>query len=226
MARAFTAYFLACVLVSLTFGGGAIFVLPLCLIEVALIAGPIFWLCRRLGYLNWWSAVLAGLCCSGFLFGVDVSGNPLRAEMYGPMHAAWCVAAGISGGLVFWWVGLYRNAAFPAVPGGRLWSMLLMLPPLAMASAVYLRCETESVLVGRLLAEGGPPIAGMSNESTVSVILPGGETVRAMVSAGTDEPTRLGMCVSVISRAEVWSGRRLYWVSHFLDEHFEGYDKC
>ncbi|WP_158567978.1 MULTISPECIES: hypothetical protein [unclassified Duganella] len=49
------------------------------LIEVALIAGLIFWLCRRLGYLNWWSAVLAGLCCSGLVFGADVSGNVLRA---------------------------------------------------------------------------------------------------------------------------------------------------
>jgi hypothetical protein len=126
MPRAFVALLLAPLLVSLCFGGAAVLALPTMLGVSLLFALPMLLVLRRLGWLEWWQACLAGLLC-----------GLLLPAIFHPRSFTSCISiqdplvfglVGAASGLTFWWVGVFRNPALHFVSHKVPYAMLVVIP--------------------------------------------------------------------------------------------------
>jgi len=99
------------------------FFLGVILVSIAItlfIAVPIFVFMRFRGWLQWGHALAAGML-SGALVTLLLGGN--KADQV--------IAVGGAFGLLVWWVGIFRNPNFPAVPVRVPWSMAMIVPLVA-----------------------------------------------------------------------------------------------
>lgn len=101
-------------------GEGILLFLPMLAFAYAftlVIAIPIFFLFKRLRWLQWWHATAVGLFISAiFIFFFIGGGNPYHFEIYGYGQALGFAAMGFSVGAVFWFIAIFRNEAFSYVP--------------------------------------------------------------------------------------------------------------
>jgi hypothetical protein len=155
MSRALLSLLLSPVLVSLLFGAGAALVLPIALLATGVLATPFFFLFRSLGWLRWWHAVTVGFVC-GVVFSAafDLGTSWARVDAFGAQDAIWFGGVGAFIALVFWWLGVFRNPAFPTVPVSVPWSMFLMVP-IAAAGFFLHRSLDPTFFQGRIIAMKG-----------------------------------------------------------------------
>jgi hypothetical protein len=117
------------------FGLTGLAVLPIVLPITGGLAVPLFFFLRKRGWLRWWHAALAGLACSSvfsMLFALASSSG--WADAYGLQSAIYPFGGlGVATALLFWWVGIFRNRAFPSVPTDIPYSMVLLVPLAALA---------------------------------------------------------------------------------------------
>lgn len=224
MERVIAGFFVVPLLVSFFFGPIFVAAYPFLQIVTLLIAVPLFLVCRRLGWLSWWHSVLVGIGCA--ILGISINiGNPVRAEIYGPMVAVSFVGMGATGGLLFWWFALYRNERFPGVPRRVPWNMMVLIPIAVLGWFAYTKVEPFDVQ-GRPLVLGGPPLPGTISKSTAQILLPSGKVVTAMVLDDSPVPDAPHVCAHVVGRASFTSDTPRYWVDYFLDKPFLSDDKC
>lgn len=219
MRRALTALILAPLLVSSIFGlaqsGGttislltALIVLEVMLAVSLIFALPLLLLLKRIGRLEWWVALLAGGFC-GMCFAVPLSYSPNIDRLVDPENVLY-VRLGALTGFVFWWIGVFRNRAFPFVHRGFPIGVLLVLP-LAVASACIQQSLEPVFYQGRVVAILVAPSAS-PRVGQASVRLTGGGVVRADLSNTWPSSMVLGQCVNLERRWSTLRARRIYEV--------------
>jgi hypothetical protein len=104
---------------------------------------PIFWPIHfRHGWLKWWQVGLAGLLCGLAFTPLFDSMSPERLDDFGIQDALIFGGIGTLIAIVFWWLGLYRNRAFPAIPRSVPYAMLILIP-LAVSGVLVSVIETS-----------------------------------------------------------------------------------
>lgn len=166
-----------------------------------LFALVLYLLLRTLGWLRWGHALLAGML-SGAL-PVWIAGFGLRQVL--PFAAL----GGIIG-LLFWWLRIFRNPAYPAVPTSLPWSMALLIPAASLL-VWYMRQTSEQSVVGRVdsiaVTATGVDIR-MKDGSTFSVV------GRGLHSH--DLPR--GTCVVLATRRSATLLERRTYISHKVQD--------
>jgi hypothetical protein len=153
MKRVLVALMLAPVLVSALFGWPfALLVLPYAWLITAVVATPLFFLFRKHGWLNWWQVALAGLLC-GLIF-VGFFDSAARFDSFGIEDSLYFGGIGALIAVVFWWLGLFRNAFLPAAPSPIPYSMLVLVPLVALSVPLY-RSLYITNATGRIIAVNG-----------------------------------------------------------------------
>ena len=217
MRRVIFGFFAAPLAVSFAFFGPlALLAYPFFLVVALLIGAPIFFVCRRLGVLTWWSALLVGSGCSIVGICVDLN-SATRAELYGPEEAILFAAMGGAVGLLFWFFAIFRNPAFPSVGHRIPISMILMAPLIATVWVAHSRMETFDV-PARLVAAEVTSASSTGLPQVAKLIVPSGQIVAADLLAGLALPEP-GACAFLVGRrTSVFSDSRRYWVVSFDDE--------
>jgi hypothetical protein len=221
MRRALLALVLAPLLVSSIFGFtgsdavmgllAALIVLQVMLAVSFAFALPLLLLLRRIKRLDWWIAFLAGGFCGMCFVAVDtlLSVSPDIDELVNSENVFFVVLGAFTG-LVFWWIGIFRNRAFPFV-GRRFPISVLVVLPLAAAGA-YVQHSLEPVFYqGRVIAILAPPSAN-PRAGQASVRLTGGGVVRADLGDTWPASRVLGHCVHLERRWSTLRVRRVYEV--------------
>jgi hypothetical protein len=139
MRRALIALVLAPLLVSSVFGIFALLAFPWMLLMTIVVALPLLLLFQRIGRLNWWIAVMGGaICALGYItlealapltYGVA----PNADRLINSNNIAF-LGLGMLTGFVFWWIGIFKNTAFPFV-SRRFPASALLVVPLALTCA-------------------------------------------------------------------------------------------
>ena len=137
MVRVIAGFVLAPMVFALGTGSLALLVLPIMYFFMLLVAVPLFLLFRRLGWLGWWHATLAGFAtASAFVGFYWRSANPYHVDLYGPVNSIDILAIGTTTGLIFWAIAIFRN---PAIPQREVeWRVfVLVMATLALGSHFY-----------------------------------------------------------------------------------------
>lgn len=202
MIRAYIALFAAPLIISLLFREGAAIVAIVMLAITTFIAAPLLFIFYRRNWLNWWQSALAGVGCAlvfAALFAAVASSG--WADIFGLKSALAFSAIGGGTAILFWWLGVFRNPAFPAVPTGLPYSMLLIIPVAVLGFILHQSFRYEP-LTGRILT-----VNGESPTRSTSVRLSSGQIVEIPFE-GDNRPSSvmLNQCWHL---AYHWSSRRL-----------------
>jgi hypothetical protein len=224
MKRVWIAFFLAPLLVSAPFGVFGLIALYFLLLVTLVLAVPLFFLCRRMKWLQWWHALLAGLLCALCFVIFDAWMTPLKSPLKfdqlisanNVIYLGWGVLVSV----VFWWIGIFRNPAFPFVPRRPPISFVLVLPLFLAGFAVR-----EGLAIthhqGRVLSIFAPATEPGLRKATVQ--LTGGPTMEADVTDTWWEGADAGKCVHLMN---YWSTLRMRRVYKLLSQFGGGVDKC
>lgn len=217
MRRVIFGFFAAPLVVScLAFGPLAVAVYPLFLVVTLLIGAPIFLVCRRLGLLTWWSALLVGCACSIVGICIDLN-SAIRAELCGPQETILFAAMGGWVGLLFWFLAIFRNPHFPSVDRSLPASMILLVPVIALAWTAHGRMESFDV-PARLVAADVPPAIKTGSRPVAKLVMSSGEIVSADLLDGQALPAP-GACAFIVGRrSSILSDSRHYWLLAFDDQ--------
>jgi hypothetical protein len=181
-----------------------LFVLPFALLITGAVAAPLFFfLFRKRGWLKWWQVALAGFLC-GLLFVAFVD-SPERLDSFGIKDSLYFGGVGISIALVFWWLGLFRNGAFPAVPPSLPYSMLVLIPLVALAM-LLLRSLSVTSADGRIIAVKG---AEPSRELTVR-LSDGAVVETRLLRDSRPTETLMNQCWHLTNHWSTWRFKRVY----------------
>ena len=120
MRRVLIALILAPLLVSSVFGIFALLAFPWMLLMTFVVALPLLLLFKRIERLNWWIAVMGGaICAIGYITLNTVAplsyGVAPDADLLINSNNIAFLGLGMLTGFVFWWIGIFKNAAFPFV---------------------------------------------------------------------------------------------------------------
>ena len=204
MRRVVVALALAPLLVSLLFGWpGALLVLPFAWVLTGVLATPLFFFFRRRGWLHWWHAALAGLAC-GLLF-VVLFDSAERLDSFGVEDGLLFGGVGLLIAIIFWWLGLFRNAAFPGVPASIPYSMIVLIPLVALAFP--LRSSLDPTFAeGRIIA-----VNGQAPSREVTVRLSNGPVVETrLLHDSRPTATLMNQCWHLMNHWSTWRFRRVY----------------
>lgn len=206
MRRALIALFLAPTLVSALYGVPGLIALPFLLFITALVALPLFFAMRRAQLLQWWHALLAGTFCGmcvvvlDLLFGRDLDRLINANNVY-------FVGLGSFIGLVYWWIGIFRNPSFPFVRRDFPIGMVGLVPALLAGIYIYQSVRLENY-TGRVVAVLQEPNA--SKQGKVSLQLTNGSLVEADLEGGWPREQVIGKCFQVVNRWSTLRFRRVY----------------
>jgi hypothetical protein len=204
MTRAVSALFLAPVLCGLLYGYLALIAIPVMVAMAALFAVPLFFLLRRLGCLQWWVAAGAGaLCGLAFAPFYLFTSPPYHFEYTGVRNVLFFVGNGTLVGIVFWWIGIFRNGAFPFVSQSVPISMMLMIPLAAIALWVHARLEPH-MISGR--------VTGPEQSGRVQLRLADGLVVQARLPADYEKQAIVGQCFFLSERWSITQLEKLYFL--------------
>ena len=132
MRRAIVGLFVAPLLASAMFGVFALIAFPIMLVITLLVAFPLFLVLRKSAKLNWWHALLAGAFCGACYIAIDTLLSYLSyvpdLDRLANSNNVFYLSLGASIGFAFWWIGIFRNPAFPFVSRNFPRSVLVVLP--------------------------------------------------------------------------------------------------
>lgn len=182
MNRAHIALFAIPLVISVFFGVGAFIVAPIMLIITVLIAVPLLSFCSWKEWLNWWQVAIVGLGC-GVLFTAlfAFATNGTWVDRSGLKSALFYSALGLINSLLFWWIGVFRNSAFPFISPKFPYSMLLVIPVFTFGYYLYNSLHYEHI-TGRIIS-----ITGSAPTRSALVRLSSGSVVNASFH-GDDRP--------------------------------------
>ena len=212
MRRALFALFLSPLAASLCFGVLAVVVYPFMLFVTLCVALPLFVLFRKHGWLQWWHALLAGAIGGAFFVALDtaLSGAP-DIDLLVNANNVYYVSIGMAIGLLFWWLGIFRNRSFPTVARTFPASFVAVLP-FAVLIVLTQRSLTPTFHQGRILQVLVEPTA-IPRIGQVSVRLSTGQTILADLSDTWPRPSVVGHCFHVDERWSTIRFRRIYELS-------------
>ena len=212
MSRAIAAIFAAPLFAGLLFGFYAIFAVPVMLAVTAVVALPTFMVLRRIGWLQWWHALSVGTVCGGLVAVYYVATSPAyHVEYIGARNAFFFVGLGAAVGLAFWWIGIFRNPAFPTVASKRPLSMLLLVPVAGIGAWAYLGMEPHFV-EGRVLRVLHEPQRDIEHSGLVQMRLSSGITVQSRIPIGSDYANSVGRCFVMSERRAFTQLENVYFI--------------
>ena len=199
MLRALGAFAFAALLIALPFDVYAIIAFPVVLVLGALFGLPLLLLFRRLRWLAWWQALLAGVMCAAPLDLVYLSLNQGHSDFVGLLNSVYCLGMGALGGLVVWLVGVFRNPAF--LPENAPWpTSLLLVLPLFGGLWFYHHALDPAFLYGCIKGYEQVPAPSDWDGARITVQTEEGETVKASVTIGDADPRIVGNCTWLSKR--------------------------
>jgi hypothetical protein len=226
MRRMYIALFLAPLLVSGIFGIFALVAFPLMLLMTCVVALPLLLWFKRIERLNWWIALIGG-AVSALVY---ILLNTLSPLTYGVTpdfdrlvnsNNIADLGLGMLTGFVFWWIGIFRNAAFPFVSRRFSISALIVLP-LAWGCAYLNHSLRGTYAQGRVTSIDVPPTRNYrTGQATIQ--LTAGPVIRADLSNTWPSSMIQGRCVHVENR---WSTLRLRRVYEVIGPFGGGVDNC
>jgi hypothetical protein len=218
MNRALAALFLTPMLVGIIFlGVWVIFATPFLEGVALILAFPLFWAFQIKGWLNWWHAFLAGACCGAAFAAFDTLMDILPFSMiklddFITWNNVWYTAFGALIGFVFWWLGIFRNAAFPYV--SREWPLAAVIVlPLAAGLVPVHHALRLDFYEGRVIEILDRPDANSAKKGHATVRLSDGHLVQA--DFGNTWPISIvdGHCVELLERWSLTQATRIYEVN-------------
>lgn len=212
MARTVAALLISPLIVGLLFGVYAVIAVPVMLAVTLVVALPLFLVLRRLRWLQWWHACLAGALC-GLVFTAFYwfSSPPYHVEYIGVRNALFFVGLGALVGLAFWWTGVFGNVAFPFVPSQFPRSMFLLVPTVAAGIWLHGRLVPHFV-EGRVIAVVAQPQASPERSGVVQLRLQSGSLVAARLPMGLHTPSPVGQCFVLSERWSISQTEKLYFL--------------
>ena len=206
MRRALIGIFLAPALVSAMYGVPGLIVLPVLLLITALIALPLFFAMRRAQLLQWWHALLAGAFCGICVVVFDwLAGRDLDRVINA--NNVYFIGLGSFIGLLYWWIGIFRNPSFPFVSKKYPKSMLVLVPVILAGTYIHESVKLENYR-GRVIEIVQLPTA--SQRGVVSLKLTDGPVVEADLKSDWPAEEVLGKCFHVVNRWSTLRVRRVY----------------
>jgi hypothetical protein len=215
MRRTYIALLLAPLLVSAVFGIFALVAFPLMLLMTCVVALPLLLWLKRIERLNWWIAVTGG-AVSALVY---ILLNTLTPLTYGvtpdidrliDSNNIAYLGLGMLTGFVFWWIGIFRNAAFPFVSRRFPVSALIVLP-LAFGCAYLNHSLRGTYVQGRVTSiDVSPTQSYRTGQATIQ--LTAGPVIRADLSNTWPSSMIQGRCVHVENRWSTLRFRRVYEV--------------
>ena len=217
MPRVIFALFAAPALVSLAYGWGAFVAYPLGLICAILFGGPMFILCRKQGWLDWWHCVIAGTLCAApiiilFVFSV----NPGYVARTGPIVSLMLAASGAIAGLLFWWIGLFRNRRLHNPAASHPLTMLILIPIAGIVAAYGSQLVAEPMPVRIVEVTKKPEVRGEDGQAAIQ--LSNGETVVGELSYVFLASAKPGACFNATARRSIFLTRKLYYLGHSVSD--------
>lgn len=212
MVRSLVALFLSPLLVSLLFGVYVIIALPIMLVITLVVALPLFLVLRRLRWLQWWHACLAGFLC-GLVFSAFYwfSSPPYHVEYIGVRNVLFFVGLGAFIGLSFWWTGIFGNPYFPFVPLQVPRSMVLLIPIVVAGIWLHLRLEPQFI-EGRVVTIVEQPHLNPERSGAVKLRLKNGSLVSGRLPIGLHTPSSIGQCFILGERWSITQLEKLYFL--------------
>jgi hypothetical protein len=209
MRRTYLALLLAPLLVSVVFFGvAALIAFPIMALMTGVVALPLLLWLKRIEQLDWWVAVTGG-AASALTY---ILLNTLTPLTYGvapdfdrlidPNNISY-LGLGMLTGFVFWWIGIFRNAAFPFVSPRFPVSALIVLP-LALGCAFLNHSLRSTYVQGRVTSiDVVPTKSYRTGQATIQ--LTSGAAIHADLSNTWPSSMIQGRCVHVENR---WSALR------------------
>jgi hypothetical protein len=215
MRRTYIALLLAPLLVSAVFGIFALVAFPLMLLMTCVVALPLLPWLKRIKRLNWWITLTGGAV--GAL--VYILLDTLTPLTYGVVpdidriidsnNIAY-LGLGMLTGFVFWWIGIFRNAAFPFVDR-RFPVDAVLVAPLAVILVFLNHSLRQTFHQGRVVAIVSTPTIN-PRAGQASVKITGGSVIQADLSNTWPTPMINGRCVHLEYRWSTLRFRRIYQV--------------
>ncbi len=206
MKRVIAALALAPVLVCLFFGWpGMLLALYFAWLVTAIVATPLFFFFRKRNWLRWWQVALAGLL-SGVTFSILFAAPSLeRLDAFGIQDALTFGGTGTMIAIVFWWLGLYRNSAFPSIPSSIPYGMIVLVPIMVLG-VLWHQSFHPTFATGRIVA-----VKGEVPSREVTVRLSNGSVIETAFSRDT-RPTAVLMnqCWHLMNYMSTYRFRRVY----------------
>ena len=213
MRRALIALVMAPLIISSVFGIFALLAFPWMLLMTFVMALPLLLLFRRIGRLNWWMAVMSGATCAlGYitlnaLVPLSYGVAPNADRLIDSNNIAF-LGLGMLTGFVFWWIGIFKNSAFPFV-SRRFPISALLVVPLALACAGLNHSLRATYTQGRVTSIDVPPTK-TPRAGQATVRLTAGPVIHADLSDTWPSLMIQGRCVHVENRWSTLRVRRIY----------------
>jgi len=177
-------------------------VAPFAFMITFVVAVPLFFLFRKRGWLKWWHVTLAGFLCGQIFVALDSSD---RLDMFGIEDSLYFGGVGILIALVFWWLGLFRNASFPVVPSSLPYSMLILIPLVALGVLTHRSFSTTSAF-GRIIA-----VQGTAPSRELTIRLSDGAVVESrLLRDSRPTETLIDQCWHFTNHWSTWRFKRVY----------------
>lgn len=213
MRRVWLAFILAPLVVSLSFGVFALITYPVMLAITFVFAVPLFFVLRRMHWLNWWHALLVGAACGAIYFILDaVLSGWFRVDRIATSNNVMCIGLGASVAILYWWIGIFRNPAFPYLNQRFPKAFLLVVPIAALLAMLHqsLQFHVDQGRVAKILQE---PTNELDRDGRLIVRLSSGTSVEA--DYGKTWPPEMieGKCVHVMERWSIVRSRSVWEVA-------------
>ena len=222
MKRVLIGFLLSPLLASIPFGVYALITYPIMLVITLIFAVPLFLILKRLRWLQWWHAFLAGGICAIFYILIDnYSSHSFDIDLIISSQNLSFIGLGASTGIVFWFIAIYRNSYFKFVKTRFPLAIILVLPIFAVGYIArdMLKISHTQGRVVEILKEPNPS----SHSGRVLVRLTNGNTVYADLSDTWPRSMVEGRCFYLYHR---WSTLRFHWVYDLLVPFGGGGDDC
>lgn len=127
------------------------------------------------GWLQWWQTTIGGILAGAAWCALFSASSSLEyLDAFGIPNAIFGAGIGAITALLFWYLGLYRNASFPVVDRAIPYAMLLLVP-LAFGSESIRRATNVVTFAQGRITE----VVGEARSRRVIVRLSNGTTVQA-----------------------------------------------
>lgn len=191
--RAAGAISLVALLIALTFGQFAFLAFPVTLLAGLVIGLPIALLLKKQGWTAWWFSMAGGIACSLPLVIFYLGINPGHTAHVGLYNSMYALGMGALGGLIFWFLAVFRNAAFS--PTQTDWPKSLLIAPVILIAFVPYRSALEpESLYGCITSYQQLDKPTAWEYSVVSVLTDEGVTVQTTMTKGYSNPEVIGNC--------------------------------
>lgn len=209
MARVLYAFGAAAFLISSIFGAFWLLALPVVLIGAIGFGLPLLLLARKLGWLAWWQAMIAGGLSTVPVIWVYLSMNAAATERVGLRNSVYALGMGLFGGLIVWGLGVFRNPRFTPIDMALPKSVFLSVPILV-ACAVYHIALKDQQVQGQIISYEAVDNPTPWEHARVTVLMGDGVTFQDMVSERYSDPAVVGECASVFKRRAASLTRFVY----------------